>query len=312
MNPTKKPRTKNQQQITVIIPTLNNNKGLKYLLDCFNKLNYPLVIIDNQPTEEKRLLCTNKPIIQSSNKLLYLPQSINLGFASSINRGAKLVKTDWLLILNDDIEFPTSTVIPNLFRDLIRCAEINRWVTVSPVLKNEKDEIENYGYRVLPYGRIELIKQCNNSTIEQSNLDGLTAACLLIKTDIFKKLNGFDESFFAYLEDVDLFLRIKEYYNQKLATNNQPPITNHQSLFGICPDSEVVHHHLTTSKTMGNFKQKQDFINWIRLIIKHPKTFFTPSEVPQGGTKWGNFINFTNLIVERTRNLSGLIKSYIK
>jgi len=35
----------------------------------------------------------------------------------------------------------------------------------------------------------------------------LTAACLLVKTEVFKKLGGFDESFFVYLEDVDFFLR---------------------------------------------------------------------------------------------------------
>jgi hypothetical protein len=74
---------------------------------------------------------------------------------------------------------------------------------------------------------------------------------------------------------VDFFLRMKNYK------------------FGIAYDVEVLHNHMTTSKTMGNFKARQDMINWWRLFFKHPEKF-----------KFN--IQF---LIERLRNISGYIKA---
>jgi len=50
---------------------------------------------------------------------------------------------------------------------------------------------------------------------------------------------------------------------------------------------------------MGFFKEKQDFVNWIRVILKN----------------WGLkkiILNLPGILIERGRNLSGLIKKVIK
>ena len=110
-------------------------------------------------------------------------------------------------------------------------------------------------------------------------IDGLTAACLLVKTSVFKKLKGFDEKFFAYLEDVDFFLRLASLAQDKS--------------FGIAYNIEVLHNHMATTKTMGNFKARKDMVNWWRLYFKHKDKFR---------------FNFA-FIVERLRNISGYIKA---
>ena len=250
-------------KITAIIPTLSNFNGLKKVLQYLKKNNIKAVVIDNQPTLEKNSLCT-------SELIEYLPQKQNLGFAIAVNRGSGYVNTPWCLILNDDIEFGDDNIID----DLVKYAQKNDLAAVSPVLKRANGEIENYGYRVLKYGRVKL-----NFDQKNQDLDGITAACLVIKTTIFKKLNGFDESFFAYLEDVDLFLRMKKRKYQ----------------FGIDYSTKVIHNHQTTSKKMGNFKQKMDLINWWRLFIKHQRD--------------GVFILSPQFLLERLRNLSGFIKA---
>ena len=227
------------------------------------------------------------------NRMTYLPQEKNLGFAGGVNKGAKNVETKWMLILNDDIEFenskiqiPRSKQIPNskleiknseILQKLIQFAEKNYFDAVTPVLINPDGGVENYGYKLLPYGRIGLVKELTGLRVNE--LDGLTAACLLIKTSVFKKLGGFDESFFAYLEDVDFFLRFKKAgYKMSIA------------------NVEVLHNHMTTTSTMGNFKAKQDMINWWRLFFKHP----------------GKFKFNLEFIVERMRNLSGYLKATFK
>ncbi len=237
-----------QTKLSVIIPTLNNSKGLEYLLNYFKNKPYKIAVIDNKKK--------------------------NLGFAGGVNKGAKNIKTKWLLILNDDIEFYDEVSI----NQLIEFAEKNKMDAVSPILINPNGEVENYGYKVLPYGKVGLVKSVKSvKSVESVQIDGLTAACLLVKTQTFKKLNGFDESFFAYLEDVDFFLRFKK-AGYKMA---------------ISENIKVIHNHMTTTKTMGNFKARQDMINWWRLYFKHQEKFQ---------------FNF-KFILERLKNISGFIKA---
>ncbi|PJC31121.1 hypothetical protein CO049_04510, partial [Candidatus Roizmanbacteria bacterium CG_4_9_14_0_2_um_filter_36_12] len=176
----------------------------------------------------------------------------------------------------------------NILKELVKEAERKKLDAVSPVLRNPNGKVENYGYKVLPYGKVELVRELTGSRVNPtsprlrgaSELDGLTAACLLVKTKVFRELKGFDEKFFAYLEDVDFFLRFKKVgYKLGLATN-----------------VEVLHNHMTTTKTMGNFKAKQDMVNWWRLYFKHR----------------GKFKLDFKFIIERLRNVSGFIKASLR
>jgi len=280
--------------VTVIIPTLSNVKGLKYLINYFSDKPYPLVIIDNNPKIKKIIPKENKNII-------YLPQSKNLGFAKAVNLGTKKAKTEWLLVLNDDVEFETQKsnvktqnhnlklkTKKNKINALLKFAQKYKLDAVSPVLVNPKGEIENVGYKVLPFGKVELIKSSNfsllttNYSLLTTSIDGLTAACLLIKRDVFFKAGGFDERFFAYLEDVDLFLTLKEQGRR----------------FAVCPYLAVLHNHLTTGKTLGWRKNWHDFKNWILIIVKHPRHF-----------RLINPKNLFLLLIERIKNFVGIIKN---
>ena len=253
--------------LTVIIPTLNNTFGLKYLLNYFKDKPYQLIVVDNKPTSKK----LESLKVGKFESLIYLPQKKNQGFAGAVNLGAKYAKTKWLLILNDDIEFEDDQSINRLYME----AEKRKVEALSPTLKNPNGEVENYGYRVLPHGKVELVKKLESFKVKK--LDGLTAACLLIKANVFRKLKGFDESFFAYLEDVEFFLRFKK-AGYKM---------------GITTDIEFLHNHMTTTKTMGSFKAKQDMINWGRLYFKHKEMFKFDLK----------------FIIERLRNLSGYLKT---
>ena len=289
-----------KNDLTVIIPTLNNVKGLHYLLKYFKDKPYKVVVVDNKPNEEKKRIVMSYGL--GVRWIKYLSQKRNLGFAIAVNRGAKNIKTKWMLILNDDIEFESQkskvksqnynlkvkSYQSNILKELVKEAERKKLDAVSPVLRNPNGKVENYGYKVLPYGKVELVRELTGSRVNPtsprlrgaSELDGLTAACLLVKTKVFRELKGFDEKFFAYLEDVDFFLRFKKVgYKLGLATN-----------------VEVLHNHMTTTKTMGNFKAKQDMVNWWRLYFKHR----------------GKFKLDFKFIIERLRNVSGFIKASLR
>jgi len=159
--------------LSVIIPTLNNKEGLKYLLNYFKNTQYDVVIVDNKPNEEKKKIVMNYGL--GVRWIKYLSQKRNLGFAIAVNRGAKNVETKWMLILNDDIQFESTKIqIPRNKQDpnnksqikneetiqrLINFAEKNNLDAVSPVLRNPNGKVENYGYKVLPYGKVELVRE---------------------------------------------------------------------------------------------------------------------------------------------------------
>ncbi|OGV97437.1 hypothetical protein A2W24_05680 [Microgenomates group bacterium RBG_16_45_19] len=254
--------------ITAIIPTLNNTQGLYKLAKELKVMAMPVVVIDNQPTAAKEKFL-------KQNRLIYLPQTQNLGFAAAINLGAQQVKTEWLLILNDDVSGITRSSANQLISDSLK----HDWIAAAPVLVNLSGQIENIGYRVLPRGKVELNFDPKNQS--EAGLDGLTAACLLINTKVFRQMGGFDEHFFAYLEDVDFCLRLKQagYH------------------FGVVTEIRMTHQRLTTSRRMNKrFKARLDLINWWRLTLKHPKRFIKPTTLPQ-------------FIIERGRNFSGFIKT---
>lgn len=250
-------------QFTAIIPTLSNTQGLALLIKELGQIRgLKVIVIDNLPNPERGALLHKK-------KGLYLPQQKNLGFAEAVNLGVTQATTEWVLILNDDIEDVTAQLLSRLTNK----AEKEKWVAVSPVLTNRQGSVENIGYRVLPIGRVELnFDPKRNSS---KHLDGLTAACLLIKKQVFDSVGGFDISFFAYLEDVDLFLILKSL----------------GYTFGVDVESGVIHNHLTTSKTKKSFKEKQDLINWWRIYRKHKQVKFSPA-----------------FLLERGRNVSGFCK----
>ena len=251
--------------IVVIIPTYNNDEGLEYLLRLLSSWKVKVIVMDNRPSSTKKEWA-------EKYKVSYYAQQKNLGFAQVVNKAASLVNTDWLLILNDDVIFSPE----NPLHDYLAMTTKKDWVAASPILKKLDGTIENAGYRLLRHGKVEL-----NLDFHNQDIDGLSGTCLLIRTEIFQKLSGFDESMFAYLEDVEFFIRMKY-------------LKFH---FGVLP-YEVTHGGMVTSYSINHLKPKMDLRNWIKIINKHRKDKrFAKSFLP--------------LLFERARNLSGLIKAYL-
>ncbi len=240
-----------QPKFVFIIPTLSNVEGLKHVRGLLAKF-YPhaqLIVIDNSVN--------------------------NLGFAKACNDGAKQARRfspDYLLFLNDDVDFNSDWVT-----SCIGKMKKNKWAACSPVLMKSATIIENAGYVILPYGRAKLITDLKSS----EKIDGLSATALVFEARAFAKLGGFDERFFAYLEDIDLFLRAKK-----------------QALrFGVDKQSRVYHQGQVTSSQFKVTKAWLDFRNWIRVINKN-----------WGREEWKKYR--WQIFVERLRNLSGIIKAF--
>jgi N-acetylglucosaminyl-diphospho-decaprenol L-rhamnosyltransferase len=266
-----------QHNIAFVIPTSSNTDGLRDLLADLSKVyaNSQVVIVNNGKNALHNLVDTSAYKLQ----IMVLDQGKNTGFAKACNDGAKIARETWgpqrIIFLNDDIRFTTDWL-----SQCISTMDKKKWFATTPILKKPDGIVENIGYKVLPQGRILEIRD-TRYTLRES-IDGLTAAALVVNAKDFFLMRGFDERFFAYLEDVDLFLRAKK--NGKK--------------FGITTSSFVIHEGQGTSSKMKVLKAWLDLRNWYLLIYKHWKR--------EDYLKHG-----VDIAIERLRNLSGLMKSII-
>lgn len=251
-------------KLSIIIPTFNNQKMLG---KCLEKVD-----------ESLKALKYESEIIVEKNS----PKK-NLGFAGACNQGAEKAKGEYLLFLNDDCFLEKDTIVKML--DFLE--KNKQLVATQPIISKFKTNIKEVGYVVdLKKGKARLITEKHSwesskvNIFKQGWVYGLSGTCLMIRRKIFQEMQGFDTNFHSYLEDVDLFIRLaKKNYHYS------------PTLKASC-----FHEHMSTSSKMGNYKQKQDFKNWIRIIIKnYPLSFIIK--------------NFFPLFIERLRNLNGIIKS---
>ncbi len=145
-----------------------------------------------------------------------IQNSKNHGFAGGYNEGLKKVKDGLWILLNSDVE-----VTPNWLPPLLAVFEDEKVAAVQPKVLawKEKDKFEHAGASggfmdKLGYpfcrGRIfDAVEKDELQYNEALEIFWASGACLGIRSELFRKLNGFDESFFAHMEEIDLCWRLK-------------------------------------------------------------------------------------------------------
>ncbi|GAB5563060.1 MAG: glycosyltransferase family 2 protein [Winogradskyella sp.] len=138
----------------------------------------------------------------------------NGGYAKGYNDALKHVSEPLLCLLNSDIEVTEHWLQPILEEFNTSDAAI-----IQPKILDFKKKthfeyagaaggfIDKYGY---PYcrGRIfDSLEEDKNQYNDTRAIFWASGACFFIKKDVFETLNGFDESYFAHMEEIDLCWR---------------------------------------------------------------------------------------------------------
>jgi GT2 family glycosyltransferase len=200
-------------KIAIVILNWNGKKLLQQFLPTVVQYSKEadIYIADNASTDDSiEYLKTTFPgvnIIQNKE---------NFGFAKGYNEALKQVEADVFCLLNNDVE-----VVPNWLDSIPKIFNYDtNTVAVQPKILdfNNKDYfeyagaaggfIDKYGF---PYcrGRIfTSIEKDKGQFDDNSKIFWGSGACLFVKRDIFNRLNGFDEAFFAHMEEIDLCWRI--------------------------------------------------------------------------------------------------------
>jgi GT2 family glycosyltransferase len=141
----------------------------------------------------------------------YLQTGENLGYTGGNNRGfdwALEARADYVLVVNND-----TVIARDCVSALLSTARgLDVPVVVPLIAYHQRPEIIWYAGGRLSTTRALGLHRARNRPVgeapRRSDISFVCGCCFLIRCDVLRELGGFDESFFAYVEDVDLSLRI--------------------------------------------------------------------------------------------------------
>lgn len=199
------------RSVTIVIPTYNNLSLLRRCLQSVRRLSYPahqlaVLVVDNGSTDG-----TSGAVPAPEYNTTCLRLEHNTGFAKACNRGAAEASSEYVAFLNDDATADPQW-IHALFAGLDAGGE-GAVCAASTILSGDGSQIEYNGAssNLFGVGRPRSVwgwPDAQEPPREGSPLLFASGGAMLIHRRTFLDSNGFDPSFFAYFEDVDLGWRL--------------------------------------------------------------------------------------------------------
>lgn len=210
---------KNIPQLSIIIITFNTKKitaeCLQSIFDSLRdkKINYEIIIVDNASSDGSFQYFSNLAL--GNPQVRYIYNKKNLGFSKGNNQGLKLAKGEYILFINSDTIILNKAI--NRLLDYYQKNEDKVHFLGPKLLNNDFSPQPSAGYffnLLVVFGALFLkgdkIGLTRFSPPKIKKVDWISGACILTKKQILKKLNGFDEKIFMYMDEVDLLYRAKK------------------------------------------------------------------------------------------------------
>ena len=192
------------------------------------KIDSEIIVIDNHSTDNS--IGYLKPIFPC---VKFISNDENIGFSKACNQGYKLSAGRYILFLNPD------TIIPEdcFLKCISFFAKQNDAGAIGVKMLDGNGKFLKESKRAFPAPATSLFKLFGFAKLfpksktfsryhlgylnENKNheVDVLAGAFMMVRRDVLNRLNGFDEVFFMYGEDIDLSYRIQRigYKNYYLA-----------------------------------------------------------------------------------------------
>lgn len=164
------------------------------------------------PEIDKIILTLNIPevlTLPNHEKLLIINNLCPKGFAANQNAAFKFCETKFFVVLNPDVSLDS-----NVFEHLKQCMRKSDAKLVAPLVKSVNGMLED-SIRHFPTVKNLLMKFMGHDISLYPQLqpaeyfypDWVAGMFMLFNSTAFASVNGFDEHFFLYYEDVDICVR---------------------------------------------------------------------------------------------------------
>lgn len=214
-------------QLSICIVAYNNYDDIAKAVSSLEKftpeqIKKQIYIVDNSVSSEKQEddLTVLKTEIDKYQDVCIVSPGENLGFGKGHNFIINKIESEYHAIINPDIVF-----IEDAFTPIIKYMNSNRDVGMCiPNIIDEtgerlqvyRKELTIYDMFIRMFCRNLFPKRVAAHTLQNKDYTKPfqvpfgQGSFLVIRTELFKKLGGFDDRFFMYLEDADLCKRVNQ------------------------------------------------------------------------------------------------------
>ncbi len=235
---------------SVVVVTWN---GLHHLKQCLPALirqrgiSYEVILVDNGSTDG-----SVEWVAQSYPDVVLVELGSNHGFAAANNAGFRKARTDLIATLNND-----ARPDPDWLASLVNAADAHPEAgsfASRVVLTNDPSILDSTGITTDVLGIAWNRHSTDPVGLEsEGEVFGACAAAALYRKHLLETLGGFDSTYFAYLEDVDLAWRAR-WMGWKAR---------------YVPSARVTHTHSATAGIDSDFKTFHLGRNKIWTIVKN-------------------------------------------
>ncbi|MBM4284057.1 MAG: glycosyltransferase [Deltaproteobacteria bacterium] len=196
---------------SIIIPVYNNLALTRQCLESIWEHTEPgdfrVLVIDNGSTDGTGGFLRRQ---EETGRLQAIHNPRNLGFAKACNQGAEAAAGEFLVFLNNDTK-----VLPGWLQGLTDCARKRNDIgAVGAKLLYPDDTIQHAGVAFNPEKHVFHIyrnfHKDHPAVNKEREYQCVTAACLLVKPQVFFEAGLFDEQYRNGFEDVDLCFQISK------------------------------------------------------------------------------------------------------
>jgi N-acetylglucosaminyl-diphospho-decaprenol L-rhamnosyltransferase len=198
---------------------LVNYNGAEFVLECLRGIAAErptdIVVVDNASSDGSLELVAREHVADQ-----LIANVANRGFAAAANQGVRATKSPYVLLVN-----PDSTIAPGLVGTLAKTLDDHpRAGAVGALVRNQDGSVQPTKrafpslWQSLLHGLVGLVWPNNPGTraytladasfTQPRTVDWVAATAVAIRREAFEEIGGFDESFFFFVEDVDLCRRL--------------------------------------------------------------------------------------------------------
>ncbi len=173
-------------------------------------ISYEILMIDNGDGETEALVRAELPQVR------IIPSEGNIGFGAGNNRLARHARAPLLMLVNPDA-VPEPGAIARLVALANATPDAGAWGGRS---YDPAGNLDFANYLALPTPADFALFVMSSGSLRRGGLpesatttgevDVLNGGFMMVRADVWREIDGFDESFFLYSEEVDLFKRIRD------------------------------------------------------------------------------------------------------
>jgi GT2 family glycosyltransferase len=254
--------------LTVVI---SNKNGVQWLPRCLESVRrqtildqIEVIFVDNVSTDESVPLA--RKLLDGFPRVTIIENKEDLGFTGGMNKGAFAAKGESVFLLSND-----TWLEDDCLEQLLRVtAEYNADAAMPLVMDYDDNTIQTLGADGLDIFGLGSMKRPPEAKIREETAEILlVAGCgYWARTNVFKKVDGFDEGQFMFAEEIDLSWRIWIAGGKLLRVPASR--MHHRGAAGVNPAGETKIVESRTSETKRYLANR----NGILVLLKNSQHIF--------------------------------------